>query len=157
MLVSGIGESKSELYGREILGALERFKGGERAKNDWQAQASSPARETLELLQQGNTFEEIARRRGRKVSTVVALISSLVESGETEFKEQWMDPEHYRLIEEACLKLGTDLLRPIKDSAAGENQLRRSSSRRLSPAPEKQEPETGSGATESPLVTDSCV
>ncbi len=116
LLVSGIGESKSELYGREILGALERFKSGERAKNDWQAQASSPARETLELLQQGNTFEEIARRRGRKVSTVVALISSLVESGETEFKEQWMDPEHYRLIEEACLKLGTDLLRPIKDS-----------------------------------------
>ncbi len=116
LLVSGIGESKSELYGKEILGVLQRFKSGERAKNDWQAQASSPARETLELLQQGNTFEEIAHRRGRKVSTVVALISSLVESGETEFKEQWMDPEHYRLIRETCLKLGTDLLRPIKDS-----------------------------------------
>ena len=115
LLVSGIGESKSELYGAEILGALQRFKKGERAKNDWQAQASSPARETLELLEQGNTFKEIAERRGRKVSTVVALISSLVESGETEFKEEWMDPEHYRQIAEACQRLGTDLLRPIKE------------------------------------------
>jgi ATP-dependent DNA helicase RecQ len=114
--VSGIGESKAELYGQEILNALQSFKRGERAKNDWQAKASSPARETLELLQQGNTFEEIAQRRGRKVSTVVALISSLIESGETEFKEEWMEPEHYRLIHEACLHLGMDLLRPIKDS-----------------------------------------
>jgi ATP-dependent DNA helicase RecQ len=81
MLVSGIGESKAQLYGQEILNALQRFKQGGRAKNDWQAQASSPARETLELLQQGNTFEQIAQRRGRKVSSVVALISSLIESG----------------------------------------------------------------------------
>lgn len=115
-LVSGIGESKSQLYGTEILDVLERFKQGERARNDWQAQARSPARETLELLQQGNTFEAIAARRGRKVSTVVALVSSLIESGETEFKEGWMDPEHYRLIREACERLGMDLLRPIKDS-----------------------------------------
>jgi uncharacterized protein YpbB len=49
------------------------------------------------------------------VSTVVALISSLIESGETEFKEEWMDPEHYRQIAEACQRLGTDLLRPIKE------------------------------------------
>jgi ATP-dependent DNA helicase RecQ len=68
------------------------------------------------LLQQGNTFAEIAQRRGRKVSTVVALISSLIESGETEFKKEWMEPEHYRLICEACQNLGMDLLRPIKDS-----------------------------------------
>jgi ATP-dependent DNA helicase RecQ len=116
LLVSGIGESKAQLYGVEILDALQRFKQGERARNDWQAKASSPARETLELLQQGNTFEEIAQRRGRKVSTVVALISGLIESGETEFKEQWMEPEHYRLIRETSLRLGMDLLKPIKDS-----------------------------------------
>ncbi len=114
--VSGIGESKAQLYGQEILYALERFKQGERAKNDWQAQATSPARETLELLLEGNTFKEIAERRGRKVSTVVALISGLIESGETKFNEAWIEPEHYRLIRETCLRLGMDLLRPIKDS-----------------------------------------
>jgi ATP-dependent DNA helicase RecQ len=116
LLVSGIGENKAELYGAEILGALQKFKEGERARNDWQAKASSPARDTLDMLQQGNTFEEIAQRRGRKVSTVVALISSLIETGETEFKEEWMSPEHYQLIREACLRLGMDLLRPVKDS-----------------------------------------
>ena len=114
--VSGIGESKAQLYGQEILYALERFKQGERAKNDWQAQATSPARETLELLLEGNTFKEIAERRGRKVSTVVALISGLIESGETEFNQAWIEPEHYALIRETCLRLGMDLLRPIKDS-----------------------------------------
>jgi ATP-dependent DNA helicase RecQ len=116
LLVSGIGENKAQLYGEEILSALKKFQAGERARNDWQAKASSPARETLEMLQQGNTFEEIAQRRGRKVSTVVALISSLIESGEAEFKEDWMRPEHYRAIKEACEKLGMELLRPIKDA-----------------------------------------
>jgi ATP-dependent DNA helicase RecQ len=113
--VSGIGESKIELYGSDILHALQCFEKGERAKNDWQAKASSPAFQTLELLQQGMTFAEIAQRRGRKVSTVVALISSLIEGGETEFKEEWMEPEHFRKICEACRKLGMDLLKPIKD------------------------------------------
>jgi ATP-dependent DNA helicase RecQ len=114
--VSGIGESKAELYGAEILEAIQRFKKGERASGDWHAKASSPTQETLELLQQGLTFEQIAERRGRKVSTVVALISSLIEKGETAFKEEWMDPAHYQEIREAGTRLGMDLLRPIKDA-----------------------------------------
>ena len=68
------------------------------------------------MLKQGLNFEEIAERRGRKVRTVVALIANMVELGETEFQEQWMPPATYEKILEACLKLGMDLLRPIKDS-----------------------------------------
>jgi ATP-dependent DNA helicase RecQ len=116
MKVSGIGENKAELYGAEILEVIARYKKGERASGDWQAHASSPTRETLELLQQGLTFAQIAERRGRKVSTVVALISSLIEKGETEFKEEWMDPAHYQQIRETGARLGMDLLRPIKDA-----------------------------------------
>jgi ATP-dependent DNA helicase RecQ len=118
--VSGIGESKAELYGTEILEVIKRFKKGDRASKDWHAQASSPVRETLELLQQGLTFDEIAARRGRRVSTVVALISSLIEKGETEFKQEWMDPAHYRVIRETGERLGMDLLRPIKDALGEE-------------------------------------
>lgn len=114
--VSGIGESKAKLYGNEILAALEKFKEGERAKNDWQAKASSPAMETLQMLRQGLTFGEIAERRGRRVSTVVALVSSLIENGETQFQEEWMTPAHYQAITDAAWRLGMDLLRPIKDS-----------------------------------------
>ena len=116
LLVSGIGEHKAELYGTEILNTLKHFEAGERAKNDWQAQASSPAQETLSMLKQGLNFEEIAKRRGRKVRTVVALIANMVELGEIEFQEQWMPPATYERIREACGKLGMDLLRPIKDS-----------------------------------------
>lgn len=115
-LVSGIGENKAELYGAEILNALKNFAAGKRAKNDWQAQASSPAQETLAMLKQGMNFDEIAERRGRKVRTVVAMIANLVEIGETEFHVEWMPAATYEKISEACGRLGMELLKPIKDS-----------------------------------------
>jgi ATP-dependent DNA helicase RecQ len=115
-LVPGMGENKMQLYAGELLAALRRFRQGERARNDWQARASSPAMETLSLLGQGFTFDEIARRRGRKVSTVVSLIASLIETGETSFEPRWMPADTYQTIREACLRLGLDLLRPIKNA-----------------------------------------
>ena len=115
-LVPGMGENKMQLYAGELLAALRRFRQGERARNDWQARASSPAMETLSLLRQGFTFDEIARRRGRKVSTVVSLIASLIETGETSFEPRWMPADSYQTIREACLRLGLDLLKPIKNA-----------------------------------------
>ncbi len=114
--VPGMGENKMQLYAADLLDALRRFRQGERARNDWQARASSPAMETLSLLKEGFTFDEIALRRGRRVSTVVSLIASLIESGETSFQPQWMPIATYETIHEACLRLGLDLLRPIKDA-----------------------------------------
>src|SRR5260370_41983941 len=80
--ITGMGEKKCELYGEEILDALRRFAKGERATKEWHAKATSPSQETLELLNQGRTFEEIAQLRGRKVSTVFSLIADLAEKGE---------------------------------------------------------------------------
>jgi ATP-dependent DNA helicase RecQ len=114
--VSGMGEKKIELYGDGILAVLSRFKAGERANNDWQAQPSSPVQETLQLLTEGLTFDQIAQRRGRKVSTIVALIGSLVEKGDIQFQPSWLSPDSYAKIEAATARLGLDLLRPIKDS-----------------------------------------
>jgi ATP-dependent DNA helicase RecQ len=114
--VPGMGENKMQWYAADLLDALRRFRQGERARDDWQARASSPAMETLSLLQKGFTFDEIAVRRGRKVSTVVSLIASLIESGETSFQPQWIPAATYDTIREACLRFGLDLLRPIKDA-----------------------------------------
>jgi ATP-dependent DNA helicase RecQ len=114
--ISGIGEKKCELYGEEILDALRRFANGERATKDWHAKASSPSQETLELLNQGRTFEEIAQLRGRKVSSVVVLVADLVEKGETPFRPDWVHPIHQQHILEAAARLGLDLLRPIKEA-----------------------------------------
>jgi ATP-dependent DNA helicase RecQ len=114
--ISGMGEKKCELYGEEILDALRRFSNGERATKEWHAKASSPSEETLELLNQGRTFEEIAQLRGRKASSVVALVADLVEKGETPFRPDWVHPIHQQHILEATTRLGLDLLKPIKEA-----------------------------------------
>jgi ATP-dependent DNA helicase RecQ len=114
--ISGMGEKKCELYGEEILDALRRFSNGERATKEWHAKPSNPSGETLELLEKGHTFEEIAQLRGRKVSSVVALVADLIEKGETPFRPDWVHPIHQQHILEACARLGLDLLKPIKEA-----------------------------------------
>lgn len=114
--VSGMGEKKCEMYGDEILQALERYRRGERASKQWHARPSNPSLESLELLQQGHTFEEIAKIRGRKVASVVVLVADLVERGETPFQEGWMDRARYEQIREAGARAGLEWLKPIKEA-----------------------------------------
>jgi len=114
--VSGIGEKKCEMYGAEILAAIERFQKGERASKEWHARPASPSLETLELLRQGRTLEEIGQIRGRKVSSVVALVADLVERGETEFQERWMPAERREQIREVCLRVGVEWMKPVKEA-----------------------------------------
>jgi ATP-dependent DNA helicase RecQ len=118
--VSGIGEKKCEVYGREILDALERFRGGERASKDRHGRPSNPSAETLELLLKGHTFEQIGQLRGRKVSSVVALVADLVERGATAFQEGWVEASKRELIREAAERKGLDLLKPIKETLGEE-------------------------------------
>ena len=66
--VFGFGERKAELYGSEIFAAFEAFRNGARAaapKGNAEGQVS-PAEETMRLLAEGKSFEEIARIRGRQ-------------------------------------------------------------------------------------------
>ena len=114
--VSGMGEKKCEAYGEQILQALRRFENGERASKEWHSRPSSPSQETLDLLEKGHSFEEIAQIRGRKLSTVVSLIADLVEKGELPLGPDWVHPIHAEKIRQSAAKLGLDLLRPIKDS-----------------------------------------
>ena len=62
--VMGFGEKKVEKYGAEILQELRRFEEGEREAASKKV-AVSPAEETLRLLAEGKTLEEVARARGR--------------------------------------------------------------------------------------------
>jgi ATP-dependent DNA helicase RecQ len=116
--VSGFGEKKLAAFGIDVLAALGRFAAGTRPTIDWRAKppASAPARETIELLAQGHTFEDIARVRGRNVSTVVSLIAELIEAGEAQFQPNWMPPQTYTQIAEACRTLGTNRLKALKDA-----------------------------------------
>ena len=114
--VSGMGEKKCEMYGEEILGLFPRFAAGERASKEWHARPLNASLETLELLEQGRTFEEIAQIRGRKVASVVVLVADLVERGETEFQERWMPAERRQQIREVCQRVGLEWMKPIRDA-----------------------------------------
>jgi len=113
--VSGFGDRKTELYGPAILEALSRFRNGARASTAV-ASTVAPAEETARLLGEGKTFEEIAEIRGRQVSSVASLVADLVERGEIEFQSGWIRADHRDKIEEACGRLGTERLKPVKDA-----------------------------------------
>jgi ATP-dependent DNA helicase RecQ len=111
--VPGIGERKAETYGREILAALQRFRQGERAGG--RQQQIKPADETLRLLNEGKTLEEIAQIRGRQLSTVANAVASLIETGQVEFQSGWVSEEKQSVIKAACARAGIERLKPVKD------------------------------------------
>jgi ATP-dependent DNA helicase RecQ len=113
--VSGIGERKAELYGRDIFAAFEAFDQGARAAARQAAQVS-PADETIRLLAEGKTFGEIAELRGRKPSTVVNMVADLVEKGRIEYRLEWVGEEDHKSIAEEVGKLGSQWLKPLRES-----------------------------------------
>src|SRR4051794_3683312 len=80
LTITGIGERKAATYGQEILTVLQRYSEGARASALPQKK-TLPALETLQLLSQGKTLEEIAQIRGRQLSTIVNAVAALVETG----------------------------------------------------------------------------
>jgi ATP-dependent DNA helicase RecQ len=113
--VSGFGERKTERYGQKILDALERFRQGARVAVS-KEKKSKPAEETVRLLAEGHSFEEIAKIRGRQLKSVIDLVGSLVEKGELQFQNSWIDEGKRTSIEEACSRLGMELLKPLKEA-----------------------------------------
>jgi ATP-dependent DNA helicase RecQ len=113
--VAGIGDRKAETYGAEILQVLRNFGDGARATQTV-AKEPAPAEQTLRLLNEGRSFEEIARMRARQISTVVCTVANLIETGQVKLDPQWISPDAQPLIEAACLKQGIERLKDIKDA-----------------------------------------
>jgi ATP-dependent DNA helicase RecQ len=113
--VHGFGVRKAELYGQQILDALAQFKNGARASEAAQPK-SRPAEETLQLLAEGNSFQEIARIRGRQLGSVIGMVAELIEKGQLEFQPGWVDGEKQVQIEAACTNLGLQWLKPLKEA-----------------------------------------
>jgi len=111
--IHGIGERKLATYGQELLDALKQFHQGARA-TEVTAAGSSPAEETRRLVAEGLSLAEIAQRRGRQLSTVSGTIAVMVEAGDLEYRDDWVAESKRRQIEEACGRLGTQRLKPLK-------------------------------------------
>jgi ATP-dependent DNA helicase RecQ len=118
--VSGFGDKKVEMYGKQILEAIQNFRQGQRADDSWKAKPSRPAEETLKLLEEGRTFEEIAQIRQRTLRAVVSLVADLIERGDAEFQPRWLPAERYNLIAAACRQLGMGRLKPLKEALPSE-------------------------------------
>jgi len=117
MEITGIGERKAELYGKDILAALKRYEEGARALAIPQ-KLTAPGLETLQLLKEGKTLEDIATTRGRQLATVVNAVAALVESGQVEFQPAWIDRNRDAVITAACKRVGLDnltRLKPLKE------------------------------------------
>lgn len=112
-LVPGIGERKADVYGPAILKVLQNF-GGEARPVSPAPKVPPPAEQTLTLLQQGASFEEIAQKRDRQRSTIVCTVANLIETGQVELKPEWISPGAQEHIEAACLKVGVERLADIK-------------------------------------------
>jgi ATP-dependent DNA helicase RecQ len=117
LTITGIGERKAATYGQEILAALQRYSVGARA-SALPKKKTAPAWETLQLLSEGKTLEEIAQARGRQLGTVMNAVATLVEAGEVEFQPTWIDRSRLSVIEAACARAGVEnieRLKPLKD------------------------------------------
>jgi ATP-dependent DNA helicase RecQ len=115
--ISGIGERKAEMFGQSILAAVKRYREGARASTLPQKK-TAPAVETLGLISQGKTLEQIAEIRGRQMGTIINAVAALVESGSVEFNPDWIDRNKQAVIEAACHRVGLDKLeklKPLKD------------------------------------------
>ncbi|MGA2120347.1 MAG: helix-turn-helix domain-containing protein, partial [Bryobacteraceae bacterium] len=113
--VTGIGERKAELYGREIFAAFDAYRQGMRAAARAPRQAA-PAEETILLLAEGKSFEEIAQIRGRQVSHVVNMVADMIEKGRVDYRRGWVGEEAHGRIEEAIGRLGAQRLKPLKEA-----------------------------------------
>jgi len=113
--VQGFGVRKTELYGHQILDALLRFKSGARATEVVPPQ-TRPAEETLRLLAEGNSFEQIAKIRGRQMGSVIGMVADLVEKGQLQFQPGWVEETRRVMIEAACASVGLQWLKPLKEA-----------------------------------------
>lgn len=113
--VFGIGERKAEMYGAEIFAVFDAFHKGARAAARPVAQVS-PGEETLALLAEGKTFEQIAQIRGRQLPTVINAVASLIETGQLNYRVEWVGGTNHRQIVEAIERLGAQWLKPLRET-----------------------------------------
>jgi ATP-dependent DNA helicase RecQ len=82
----------------------------------WEVSEVTPAEQTIRLIAEGKSFEEIAQIRGRQVSTVVNMVADLVEKGRLDYRIDWVGEERHRQIEEVVRRLGAQWLKPLKEA-----------------------------------------
>jgi ATP-dependent DNA helicase RecQ len=68
------------------------------------------------LIEEGKSLEEIAMIRARRLSTIVSMVSDLVERGLVDFRQDWVAENRRKQIENAAADLGLEKVTPIKNA-----------------------------------------
>jgi ATP-dependent DNA helicase RecQ len=113
--VTGIGEKKAEQYGSQIFGVFEAYRKGVRAAVR-EKSGLAPAEQTLQLLAEGRSFQEIAQTRGVLLSTAVSLVADLLAKGRVEYRIEWVGADLHARIAEVIQRLGSTTLRQLKEA-----------------------------------------
>lgn len=124
--ITGVGEEKLKRYGprflKIIVGHCQKYKIDPRpiVRNSSSGSYSRKMRsytdqETLSLLKQGLTIEQIAKKRNLAASTITSHIEKLIFQGEEIVIERFVPPEKQRAIRRAFKEVGVDRLAPVKD------------------------------------------
>ncbi len=117
--VSGVGERKLQLFGRQFLNVITgyvrgRVQAGEKPRGSTQLQ-------TLDLFNQGLTIDEIAAERNLKSSSIASHLVQLARSGYDIDLASLIDPIDRRDIEKAIREVGVEegRTKPIFDYLNG--------------------------------------
>ncbi|MEA2490686.1 MAG: ATP-dependent helicase RecQ, partial [Acidobacteriota bacterium] len=125
--VSGIGEVRLREDGHELLQLVDSHCAARSLSRDVtvvrppreRARTSklTPAKaESLRLLQEGRTIDDVMARTERARSTVLGDLSEIIEDGTYEPSlRQYMSVETEEIIRRAAAEAGLERLRPIKD------------------------------------------
>jgi len=100
---------------------------------------------TWDLVKQGLSHVEIARRRALKVSTVFGHLEALVSEGRDLDVDRYVSPAKRQLLEKLFARFGTERLKPVVEAAEGKiayadaRLVRASLQRRTRETPDEQE------------------
>jgi ATP-dependent DNA helicase RecQ len=129
--IAGIGDVRLREHGAELLQVLDASSGelerdvatAPRAPRERTRPAKTTAAKTesLRLLEEGCTIEEVMARVGRARSTVLGDLCELIETGRySPSLRLWMTEETEQAIRRAAEEAGIERLRPIKDLVGDE-------------------------------------
>lgn len=131
--ITGVGEVKLQKYGEAFTQSITEFcasrgiepkpiklKRPAPAKTQKEQRPSgskaATVQATLILYNQGLSMDEIAQERGLNIRTIVNHLETLILSGEDISIERIVPAERQEEITAAILKVGPDILRPIKET-----------------------------------------
>jgi ATP-dependent DNA helicase RecQ len=120
-LLPGVGSNKLEAYSEAFTNEIRDYRLGiesHRTSNVAPVPTINGGvthQRTLALYRQGLSIEEIARERNLKRSTIMDHLVELAEAGEAVDLDRLVRPDHYEVIVDALQRVGSDMLRPVKD------------------------------------------